>query len=244
LKSSGLGDNFYIAGYDLSGDINSLGNIGGGPALLEVTGINKSAFERIGGVRDGRIEFVAYFNPTLLTGAHARLSTLPTADVIVTYCHGTTLGNDAASIVAKQINYDGTRGNDGDFKFAVQAQANGFGLEWGRQGTAGIRTDTTATNGSSLDDSAATTFGLQAYLQVFAFTGTSATVTVQDSPDNSTFTNVVGGSFTAATAITSQRIATATNLSVARYLRVVTTGTFSNVQFAVNIVRNATAPAF
>ncbi|MEI5100297.1 hypothetical protein RB200_19440 [Streptomyces sp. PmtG] len=30
-KQSGLGDNLYIHGYDLSGDINSLGNVGGVP---------------------------------------------------------------------------------------------------------------------------------------------------------------------------------------------------------------------
>ena len=245
-KTSGLGDNFYLAGYDLSGDTNSLGNIGGGPALLDVTAINKSAFERIGGLRDGRMEFVAYFNTTA-GQAHPRLSTLPTTDVIATYARGTTLGDPAASIVAKQINYDGTRAADGDFKFAVNAQANAYGLEWGVQGTAGIRTDTTATNGTSIDNGASSAFGLQAYLHVFAFTGTSLTVTIQESSDNAVgdpFANVVGGSFTAATGITSERIATASGLTVERYLRVVTTGTFTNAQFAVNIVRNDTAVTF
>jgi hypothetical protein len=146
-KSSGLGDNFYLSGYDLSTDIGSLSSISGGPALLDVTSIDKSAYERIGGLRNGNLEFMAFFD-TAAGKAHPRLSTLPTTDVIATYARGTTLGNDAACMVAKQINYDGTRAADGMFTFAVQAQSNAYGIEWGQQLTAGLRTDTAATNGT------------------------------------------------------------------------------------------------
>lgn len=181
-KSSGLGDNFYLSGYDLTTDIGSLGSISGGPALLDVTSIDKSAYERIGGLRNGNLEFMAFFD-TAVGASHARLSTLPTADVIATYARGTTLGNPAASMVAKQINYDGTRAADGMFTFAVQAQSNGYGIEWGVQGTAGKRSDTTATNGTSIDLGVPSgSFGLQAYLHVFSFTGTSVTVTLQGRP--------------------------------------------------------------
>lgn len=245
-KQSGLNARLFIAGYDLSGDIGSVSRIGGGPAALEVTGIDKSGFERIGGLRDGAIEFQAWFNKAA-DRAHLRLSPLSTSDQILTYCHGTTLGNPAAAMVAKQINYDGSRGNDGSFTLDVQALSNGYGIEWGRQGTAGIRTDTTATNGSSIDDAASSAFGLQAYLHVFAFTGTSVTVKLQESSDDGAgdaWTDVTGGGFTAATGVTSQRIATSAALAVERYLRVVTTGTFSNAQFHVTIVRNQTAVVF
>lgn len=242
-KTGGLGDNFYIAGFDASGDINSLSNIGGGPAVLDFTDITQSAMARQGGIRDGRIAFVSYFNPTA-TKTHDKLAALPTTDVILSYCRSTTLGAPAAAMVGKQVDYNPTRGNDGSFTFAVSAQANAFGLEWGIQGTAGTRTDTAATNGTALDNAASSTFGLQAYLQVFAVTGTSVTVKLQDSPDNSVWTDVVGGGFTAATTVASQRIATASGLTVARYLRVVTTGTFSNAQFAVAICRNPVAVTF
>jgi hypothetical protein len=246
-KTAGMGDNFYLAGYDLSGDIGALSKIAGGPAPLVVTGIDQSAFDRIGGVREGGMDWQAWFNPAA-GQAHPRLGSLPTADVIATYCRGTTLGNPAAGCVAKQINYDGSRGDDGAFTFAVQAQCNGFGLEWGRQLTAGKRTDGSATNGSSVDfGTGSTAFGLQAYLHVFAFTGTSVTVKIQESSDDGSgdaFADVTGGGFTAATGITSQRIATAAGLTVERYLRVVTTGTFSNAVFAVMVNRNATATVF
>lgn len=245
-KQTGLGDNLYIAGYDLSGDIGSVKTIGGSVAPLDVTGIDKSAYERIGGLRDGVLEYTAYFNPAA-NRAHARLSGLPTTDVITTYCRGTTLGSASACMVGKQIDYAGSRGDDGAFTFEVNAQANGYGLEWGRLLTAGKRTDTTATNGSSVDFTASSAFGLQAYLHVFAFDGTSVTVKLQESSDDGAgdaWADVTGGAFTAATGITSQRIETARGQTVEKYLRVVTTGTFTNAVFAVVVVKNTTSVVF
>jgi hypothetical protein len=241
-KSSGLGDRLFVSGYDVSGDIGSLSNVHGGPATLDVTGITSSAYERLGGLRDGGLGFSAFFNDSA-NQAHSRLKLLPTADQIVTYFRGTTQGNAAASHIAKQINYDPQRGSDGSLIFNVDTQANGFGLEWGLQLTAGQRTDTTATSpATGLDTLASAAFGLQAWLHVFAFTGTSVTVTLQDSADNSTFAAIGGGvSFTAATGITSQRIATANTQTIRRYVRAITTGTFSNAVFAVQVSKNDTA---
>lgn len=239
-KQGGLGDNFYVSGFNASGSINALGNVGGGPAALDLTDITQSAMARQGGVRDGRIDFTSFFDPALGM-THDKLAALPTADVLFTYCRGTTLGAPASCLNGKQIDYAGTRGQDGSFTFAVNGQANGFGLEWGLLGTAGIRTDTAATNGTALDNAASSAFGLQAYVQVFSITGTSVTVKLQDSPDNVTFTDVVGGAFAAATVAGAQRIATSNAQTVARYVRVATTGTFTNAQFAVVICRNPIA---
>jgi hypothetical protein len=251
-KTSGLGQALYISGNDLSGDITALGNVGGGPATLAVTGINKSAFERLGGVREGRLEATSWWNPT---GSHPVLSALPTADVHEMYCCGTALGSPAACIVAKQVNYDGTRANDGSFSFAVSSQANAFGLEWGYLLTAGQRTDTAATNGTGVDFGVGSfplfngqaLFGAQAYLQVFAFTGTDVTIKVQDSADNVTFADVAGMSFTAVTSGPGvQRIATASNATVRRYLRAVTTtsGGLTSATFAVAVARNDVSTVF
>lgn len=244
-KQSGLGDNFYAAGYDLSGDVQSLGRIGGGPAALDVTAINKSAFERLGGKRDGSIEFVTFFDDA--TGAaHDILHDLPRTDVVMSYFRGTTLGNPAAGLVGKQVNYDGTRDADGNFTLAVQALANGYGIEWGRSLTAGIRTDTEATNGTGIDTSASASFGGQAYLHVFGFTGTDVTIKIQDSADDNTYADVTGFAFTEVTSgPTSERIATGTTETLDRYLRVVTvtTGGFSDLDFAVIVVKNQVASA-
>jgi hypothetical protein len=248
-KSNALGDNLYVAGYDLSGDSNTIA-LHASQGTLDVTGMNKSANERIlGGPRNGEISWNAFFN-TAANQAHSRYKLLPTADVIMSYYRGTALGGDCASMVSKQVNYDGSRGTDGGFTFALQAQSDGYGLEWGVSGTAGIRNDTTATNGSSVDLGAAfgtPSFGMQAYLHVFAFTGTSCTVKIQSSSDNGAgdaFADVTGGGFTAATGITSQRIATSSTLAIERYLRVVTTGTFSVCNFAVTMHPNIVSVVF
>lgn len=246
-KQSGLGDGLWIGGHDLSGDIGAVSNVGGGLAgTQDVTGINKLAPERVGLERDGRIEFSAFFNPDLAIGAHAQLSALPRTNQVLTYCRGTGLGSPAACLVGKQIDYAPTRGADGSLTIAVSAQANGFGLEWGRLGTPGLRTDAAPTDGASLDG-AATLFGLQAYLHVAALTGTSVTVTVQESADDGAsdpWADVVGGAFTAATAVGAQRIVTARDLTVKRYLRVVTTGTFTAATIGVVLVRNQVEVTF
>lgn len=250
-KQAGMGDNLYVSGYDLSGDMGSVSNIHGGPAPLIVTGIDKSAQERIGGVRDAGMTYSSFFNDAA-GQAHPRLSLLPTTDQIATYCRSTTLGKPAASMVHKQQNYDPTRGTDGSFIFNIGNLANGYGLEWGVQLTAGKRTDTGATNGTGVDLGSASpgAFGLQAYLHVFAFTGTDVTIKIQESSDNGSgdaFADVVGGGFTQITSSTptKERIATAA-INVERYLRVVTvtTGGFTSVTFAVMVVRNDTSTLF
>jgi hypothetical protein len=126
----------------------------------------------------------------------------------------------------------------------VSAQANGYGIEWGQQLTAGIRTDTAATNGTGIDTTASASFGGQAYLQAFSFTGTDVTVKIQDSADNATFADVTGMAFTQITAgPTSERIAIANTATIRRYVRAitVTTGGFSSLSFAVNFIKNEVA---
>lgn len=250
-KSGGMGDRLFYAGYDISGDIGSLSRIGGGPAALGVTDITQEAESRIGGRFDAAIEFSSYFNVDP-DRAHARFSALPTGDQVQTYCRGTALGNQGAGLIAKQIGYDPTRAQDGAITFAVSTSASaGYGLEWGRQLTAGMRTDTGATTGASVDLGSASpgAFGLVAYLQVFGFTGTDATVKIQQSSDNGAgdaFADVVGGGFTQLLAgRTAQRIATAA-IDVERYLRVVTvtTGGFSSLAFSVVAIRYDVAMRF
>lgn len=241
-KQTGLGDRLFVGGFDLSSDTGSVKSVTGGMKPIDVTGIDKSAHERIGGARDGKIEWSSFFNPT---SAHPVLAALPRTDVGVSYAHGTAIGNPAAGMVAKQIDYPGNRSAAGHFTFDVNSLANGFGLEWGVQLTAGLKTDTVATNGTGLDlVTVSTSFGWQAYLHVTAFTGTSATVTVQDSADNISFASLTGGAFTAATGPTFQRLQSGSTDTVRRYVRAITTGTFSSVTFYVMFVRNEVAVTF
>lgn len=242
-KTSGLGDNLYVGGYNLSGDIQSLDSIHGGPAALDFTAIDKSAFERQGGVRDGGISMTTFFNAA--TGqAHPVLGAMPTADVVATYCRGTTLGNAAACCIGKQIGYDPTRDDNGNLTLKTEVQANGFGLEWGKQLTAGLRTDTSATNGTGVDTLASASFGGQAYLQVSAFSGTDVTIKIQDSADNSSFSDVASLTFgSVTTAPFTKRISISNTATIRRYVRVATTtsGGFTSVTFSVVLNKNSVA---
>lgn len=244
VKTSGLGDNWYVGGVDLSTDTQQFGRVGGGPAVLDYTDITQSAHARVGSQRGGEMNWVSYFDKGA-GQAHPTLSVLPRTDVIVSYFHQpTAIGSAAASMVSQQIGYDPTRAADGALTVAVAAQSNGYGIEWGQSLTVGKRTDTTATSpATGLDGGASSAFGAQAYLHVFAFTGTSVTVTLQDSADNSTFAAIASPmAFTAATGATFQRIAVTG--TIRRYVRAITTGTFSNAVFVVNFVRNELTTSF
>lgn len=240
-KQSGLGDRLLVAGYDLSGSIGSIQRVAGGPVALDVTDITQSGYGRLGGLRDGGIDFTSWFDKALGM-THLRLSTLPTADVAVTYCRGFGVGNQAASCIGKQVGYDGTRGNDGQFSQVTNVTANGYGVDWGVQLTPGLRTDATGTNGATYDGLLLSAFGAQFYLQVTALTGTSITVKIQDSADNSTWADLAGATFAAATGPSSERIAVSG--TVRRYLRAVSSGTFTSATFLVQGTKNLSAVTF
>lgn len=242
-KSSGLGHGLLVSGRDISGDVTEAGRIGGGPVLLEgSTGIDKYAMERIGGRFDGAFEVTSWFNKAD-DRQHDVLSALPRTDVHALYLCGATLGSAACGVIAKQVNYDGSVEEDGTYKFETELQQTaGFPVAWGRLLTANPRTDgATPTTGSSVDDGAATTAGATAFLHVLAVASGSATIAVQSSSDDGSgdaFAAVSGLSFTA-TAQGGQRAATAAAASIERYLRVVTTGTFTGLSFVLAVARGA-----
>lgn len=247
-KETGLGDNFYLGSYDLSGDTQAVDTIATTFSPIDKTGIDKKAYERIKGLRTGSLAWKSHFNVSA-GQEHEKLSTLPTADQIASYFHKpATAGNPAASLVGKQIDYKGSRDSKGDIIFTVNVDSNLYALEWGIGLTPGIATLSGAGSLTGINDVAATTnFGLQAYLHVFAFTGTSATINIQSSQDNGSgdaYATLTGGTFTVVTAATSERIQTARNTSVEKWLRVNVTGTFSNLQFAINCIRNSTTVNF
>lgn len=249
-KQTGLGDRLYVAGRNLSGDTQQLSRINGGtPNQMDVTGIDKSGYERLGLKRDGGFTWSAFFNKAT-DQAHLVLSTLPRTNVIGTYCRGTALGAPAAACNFKQVNYDGERAEDGSLMLAVDGQGTDFGLEWGNQITAGDITITGAGTGTGVDFVAGASFGAQAYLHVVAFTGTDATIKLQQSSDNGAgdaFANVTGGAFAiTTTGKYAERIETARGQAVERYLRyaVTTTGGFTSLTFALMAVVNQTEVLF
>ncbi len=244
-KETGLGANFYVDGTDCSGDTNSLGKISKSLKALDFTGIDKFAYERLPGQLDGGMDWESFFNPT---NAHPVLSTLPRTDRIASYFHkAAVLGTPVANMVVKQMSYDLTRPADGKMMFDIESVENGYWLDWSRSLTTGKQTLGVAGNTTGVDfqiQGAPAAFGLQAYLHVFSFTGTSATLTLQGSSDNAVgdpYANITGGGFTVVSSSPqAQRIATGRTLAVERYMRVNVAGVFSNLVFAVSATVNTT----
>lgn len=237
-KTHGLGAQLYFGTYDLSNDTQSVGKIGKKLDPIGMTGIDKEAMERKAGQLDAEISWTSFMNTT---NAHLALSPRTRGDVLVSYWHRASLGMPVANIISQQITYDPKRGNKGELLIDVQTLANAYWLDWGLALTAGKRTDTAATNGTGVDfgdpTPATYSYGLQAYLHVFAFTGTSAAIKIQESSDNGAgdaWTDVTGGAFASVTAPTTEMLRTGRTQTVERYLRVVTSGTFTSLQFAVS----------
>lgn len=239
-KESGLGDLLFVHGIDLSGDVGSVNNISAPSGLLDWTGINKSGHERGYGLYDGQIAFSHFFNDA--TGAeHGALKAKGSGgDRVVSYFKGSAIGNMAAGLVAKQMNFDWSRNNDGSLQGTSQFNGNGYGLEYCEQLTAGKRTDASATNGASLDGGAATALGLSGYCHVFSLGSGSPTVKVQSSSDDGggdAFADVSGATFGVVAAETGYHFVTSLTASIEQYLRVVSTGTFADLVFASCVTR-------
>lgn len=240
-KSSGLGANLYVDGYELGGDIGSLSGIGWARALLEVTPITKSAPERIPGRADAAMGFMSFFNDATAM-SHLVLRNPPTTDSHLIWTKGSAIGDVASAFVAKRADYAPTEGTDGSLTINTNAEGNGYSLDFGNLLTAGLRTDTSGTNGTSLDGLVASTTGWSAYLMVTALTGTNVIVTLQDSANDSAFAGFTSSAFTSQTAAnTFQRIAGASGATVRRYVRPVTSGTFSSASFVVVLCRTPAA---
>jgi hypothetical protein len=238
-KTAGLGDGLVVDGIDLSGDTGSAQAIGASRPTTNVTGIDKSAIERLHLLRDGRLDWSSWFNPAA-GAAHEELSTLPTSDRIVTYLAGRTAGDPAACMVAKQLNYDPTRNEDGSLTIALQARANGFGLEWGHELTDGFEVFTGASDGTAVDFDASTDFGLQAYAQVLAITGTQdVDIEITDSANGSDFATIGSGvAFPTFTAVGAARVQTDRDETIRQHLRVEITSTFTTATILVVVKKN------
>lgn len=243
-KSSGMGDQLWIGGYDLGADTNSLSAINGGFPTLPATSIVDSAEARFGGERTGDMTIVSYWNPDA-NQAHAVYSPLPTTDVVCTYAHTTSIGGPSANILAKQVDYQGARGQDGSFLLTVPMTSNGYGMQWAFQATAGKRTDASATAAaavSPLDQLSASpgAFGGVMWVHLFSLGSGSVTIKLQESSDNSgdAYADVTGATTGAqASAPYAARIALG-SIAVERYIKVVTTGTFTNAVLAVSFYRH------
>ena len=91
-------------------------------------------------------------------------------------------------------------------------------------------------NGIDRGVGSASNFGLAAYLHAFSLGSGTANLKLQDSADRVAWDDVPAAAFTAVTGGTKQRVQTSTSENVRRYLRVLVSGTFTNLVAAVHAV--------
>ncbi len=243
-KQSGLLSHLYVAQYDISSAVGAVNGIETSQAQQDVPSIEDAAMARIGLRRDGALSVSAFWD-VAAGKSHAVLSALPRTDRVVSYFVGGTVGNAAASINAKQLNYATALGEDGSLGITVNAAGSGFGLEWSGGGTGdgmlttGLQSYATGTvSGTSIDlGSASTLFGAAGYIHCTVMPSGTATFAIQDSANDTDFTDITGLVFTALTGPGSERKQTAAGATIRRYVRLQGTGVHGTASVAVNFIR-------
>ena len=236
-KSTGLSTRIHANGYDLSGDVSSLSGIGATQAMLDVTTLDISATARIAGLKDGTVSCSAFFDDAAAKG-HAVWTSLsgkiPTADQNVLIPLSGTIGEPALMLVSKQGTYYVDRPSGGPVTCSVDyLAADGLSPDFGYLLTGGKVTDSSGTTYTEVDGTAQSTGGARAMIQAFSIASGSATVTIQDSPDDVTYGTLQA--FSTVSALGSEAIEISG--TVERYVRLKTSGTFSNLVLAVGFIR-------
>tara|TARA_X000000368_G_scaffold373939_1_gene325280 strand:- start:648 stop:1058 length:411 start_codon:yes stop_codon:yes gene_type:complete len=131
-KVSGLGDYLAVDNssgtpVDISNDVTSA-TFSNGQDLAVITGIDKSAQERLATLADGSVSINGVFNSA---SSHTVFSALGTART-VTYCvGGNSGGNPKLTFEGLIENYDLERGTDGTLNWSASVQlSNGTALAW------------------------------------------------------------------------------------------------------------------
>ena len=240
-KVNGLNVRLYVEGYDLSGDANALSGLGYTSELLDVTTLDVEAKKRIVGIADAEVSVDAFFDPASNL-SHAVWTSnsgkQPTADQDVLVPMGSAVGDPCVGLVSKQGTMTTTRSPGSAISAsATYTTSDGSGLEFGTMLTAHDDTHSSAGSGSVMDGGAATSNGGAGYLHLFSLASGSVTVKIQEcATSDGSYTDLVTFSTVAAAAApTSERLTMSG--TVARYLKVTTTGTFSNAKIAVGFTR-------
>ncbi len=232
-KSAPLTQRVYVQGLRISGDINTI-SAGCPRAMIEVNDLESAGVARILSHSDGVIDISAWFNDA--TGQeHEALKGLPYTDVIWMWFLDSNRDAECACLVSKQINYDANRNQDGSLSMAVQSLGTNTPLDWCKTLTAGEETHASATSSTSRNDSAATSDGMIAYLEMREIDSGTPTILIEESSNNGAgdaFTTIVSFSAIADGAEPTAERVTVTG-AIEQYLRVTSTGTFVNADFVV-----------
>jgi hypothetical protein len=231
-KSDPLAQEFYLHGYDIGGDIGAIEKLATRRVNREAPDITLSAMARLQGLGDGEMAFSGYFDDAAEKGLVA-LKGAPTTDVIAMWLKGGTIGDTGATLVAKQVSLDWTRNQDRSLGFTAQCiGAAGVVLEFMEALTPGLTTHGSAGSVASKDDAASSASGAAAVVEIVDIDSGTPTIIIEDSPNDSSWSTLISFSAVAAGNEPTAERKTVSG-TVNRYLRITTTGTFSNADFAI-----------
>lgn len=179
--------------------------------------------EYVTGTTSATVAFTGVYDATSESAIEGQLRT---DNGVLTYCPsaGSAIGDRAKLLSVTSTTYSDASPVGGAVRFGWDVTSeDSVGLGWVLHP---MSKDTNTTTGSSRDDTAATSTGWVAHVHVTSVDGGSWVIKLQDSADNSSWSDVSGGAFTAATGATSQRLeAASTTAQLRRYVRYVATRT-------------------
>ena len=137
-KRSGLGQRLFvchIAGgpaYDISGDVGAIDTADSSIAMLDDTGINSSAHERLAGLADSKLQYTGFWN-NAAGGQHAVVSALNGLAVRALWLGSATEGDGLAFGMSGLLtNYPATRAANGTLTAKPMIDGyNGDLADWG-----------------------------------------------------------------------------------------------------------------
>lgn len=235
----GRSSRVHFGGLDLTGHLHTA------ELSIEVDNADVTTFDNSGwrsnvaGLAGVTASFEGYQDVALQATVHAALGV---DSGVLSWCPsgGGTVGDLVRMLPVSATSLGESAGMDGAaaLSWAVAAQgcpALGYVLRPKGE-------DTNTTTGATRDDSAATSTGWVAHLHVFAVDGGSWVVKLQDSADSSSWSDVSGGAFAAATGATAERlVSAATTTTLRRYVRYVATRTGGSagdgITFALGLSR-------
>ena len=236
-KESGLNVRLYVEGKDMSGSANALSGAGYSQAMLETTPLNTAAATRITGLADGTLSVNGYFDTSDDAPWAEDSGKLPSSDAVVLVALSSAVGDPSVGMNAKEGEFNVSRSSGSAISITSSFSGNGMGGEFGEMLTAHDDTHSSAGSGTVVDSGASSSSGGAGYVQVISLGSGSVVVNLQESTSSGgSYSNFMTFSTVAAAAAPSAERVTMEG-TVQRYIKVVTTGTFSNAKIAEAFAR-------
>ena len=220
--------------FDLSAYFNQV-NAGKQVQAVKTTTFTSDDNTYIAGVESGSINIQGLWD-----GAASAVDSVLDAEIadegIFTVCPEgfATVGNRAIMCKAENVGYD-IRSTVTDAVRIVLVGTVDGGIRMAGRLLQDLAVETTTFDGATVDDTASSTFGGVGHLHVTAFSGTSGTVKIQDSPNDSVWSDLI--TFTAVTGVVAERLEVAGTID--RYLRfIISADTFTSMTVACAFARN------